>query len=76
MNPMNHPHRGGKGRAPIGKKTTIPWGYPAPERRSRKKKTNIVIVLFFIVVNRKTEKSNLGKWINTIIWKDFSSFFK
>jgi len=30
MNPVDHPHGGGEGRAPIGrKKPTTPWGYPA-----------------------------------------------
>nr|YP_010280483.1 ribosomal protein L2 [Patrinia monandra]UKG23315.1 ribosomal protein L2 [Patrinia monandra] len=38
MNPVDHPHGGGEGRAPIGrKKPTTPWGYPALGRRSRKK---------------------------------------
>ncbi|THU42149.1 hypothetical protein C4D60_Mb00t18240 [Musa balbisiana] len=51
MNPVDHPHGGGEGRAPIGrKKPTTPWGYPALGRRSRKE--NIVIVLFFVAVNR------------------------
>nr|WNE39511.1 ribosomal protein L2 [Amorphophallus konjac] len=39
MNPVDHPHGGGEGRAPIGRKRpTTPWGYPALGRRSRKKK--------------------------------------
>nr|QDA22345.1 ribosomal protein L2 [Berberis fortunei]UOH96472.1 ribosomal protein L2 [Berberis fortunei] len=39
MNPVDHPHGGGEGRAPIGrKKPTTPWGYPALGRRNRKKK--------------------------------------
>ncbi|RYR41188.1 hypothetical protein Ahy_A08g037580 [Arachis hypogaea] len=30
MNPVDHPHGGGEGRAPIGrKKPATPWGYPA-----------------------------------------------
>uniref|UniRef100_F6GT24 NAC domain-containing protein n=1 Tax=Vitis vinifera TaxID=29760 RepID=F6GT24_VITVI len=38
MNPVDHPHRSGEGRAPIGrKKPTTPWGYPALGRRSRKR---------------------------------------
>nr|YP_010463935.1 ribosomal protein L2 [Fedia cornucopiae]UUL71287.1 ribosomal protein L2 [Fedia cornucopiae] len=38
MNPVDHPHGGGEGRAPIGrKKPTTPWGYPALGRRTRKK---------------------------------------
>nr|YP_009353268.1 ribosomal protein L2 [Passiflora edulis]YP_009353284.1 ribosomal protein L2 [Passiflora edulis]APL97587.1 ribosomal protein L2 [Passiflora edulis]APL97603.1 ribosomal protein L2 [Passiflora edulis] len=39
MNPVDHPHGGGEGRAPIGrKKPATPWGYPALGRRSRKRK--------------------------------------
>nr|YP_010193490.1 ribosomal protein L2 [Zostera nigricaulis]YP_010193512.1 ribosomal protein L2 [Zostera nigricaulis]YP_010574307.1 ribosomal protein L2 [Zostera muelleri]YP_010574329.1 ribosomal protein L2 [Zostera muelleri]QZQ52710.1 ribosomal protein L2 [Zostera nigricaulis]QZQ52732.1 ribosomal protein L2 [Zostera nigricaulis]UZH94318.1 ribosomal protein L2 [Zostera muelleri]UZH94340.1 ribosomal protein L2 [Zostera muelleri]WNV62054.1 ribosomal protein L2 [Zostera muelleri] len=39
MNPVDHPHGGGEGRAPIGrKKPMTPWGYPTLGRRSRKKK--------------------------------------
>ncbi|KAL6496088.1 50S ribosomal protein [Orobanche hederae] len=38
MNPVDHPHGGGEGRAPIGRKKPItPWGYPALGRRSRKR---------------------------------------
>nr|YP_009633256.1 ribosomal protein L2 [Tolypanthus maclurei]QBS54591.1 ribosomal protein L2 [Tolypanthus maclurei] len=38
MNPVDHPHGGGEGRSPIGrKKPTTPWGYPALGRKSRKK---------------------------------------
>ncbi|CAL5181925.1 unnamed protein product [Lathyrus oleraceus] len=37
MNPVDHPHGGGEGRAPIGrKKPSTPWGYPALGRRTRK----------------------------------------
>ncbi|KAF7075382.1 hypothetical protein CFC21_080162 [Triticum aestivum] len=39
MNPVDHPHGGGEGKAPIGrKKHTTPWGYPALGRRTRKRK--------------------------------------
>ncbi|KAK9661301.1 hypothetical protein RND81_O140400 [Saponaria officinalis] len=38
MNPVDHPHGGGEGRAPIGRKNpTTPWGYPALGKRSRKR---------------------------------------
>ncbi|KAH1107484.1 hypothetical protein J1N35_011252 [Gossypium stocksii] len=44
MNPIYHPHGGGEGRAPIGrKKPATPWGYPALGIRSRKG-INIVII--------------------------------
>ena len=39
MNPVDHPHGGGEGRAPIGRKRpATPWGYPALGRRSIKRK--------------------------------------
>ena len=39
MNPVDHPHGCGEGRAPIGrKKPATPWGFPALGRRSRKRK--------------------------------------
>jgi large subunit ribosomal protein L2 len=38
MNPVDHPHGGGTGKASIGRnKPATPWGYPALGRRSRKK---------------------------------------
>nr|AKT73986.1 ribosomal protein L2 [Arachnitis uniflora] len=39
MNPVDHPHGGGEGRSPIGrKKPMTPWGHPALGKRSRKSK--------------------------------------
>ncbi|CAI9277891.1 unnamed protein product [Lactuca saligna] len=38
MNPIDHPHRGGEGRAQIGRKQpTTPWGYPILRKRSKKR---------------------------------------
>nr|AMM04622.1 ribosomal protein L2 [Monotropa hypopitys] len=38
MNPVDHPHGGGTGKSPIGRKNpTTPWGYPTLGIRSRKK---------------------------------------
>nr|YP_010006733.1 ribosomal protein L2 [Passiflora cerradensis]QNR05500.1 ribosomal protein L2 [Passiflora cerradensis] len=38
MNPVDHPHGGGVGKSPIGRKEpATPWGYPALGRRSRKR---------------------------------------
>ncbi|KAK9740445.1 hypothetical protein RND81_03G035700 [Saponaria officinalis] len=38
MNPVDHPHGGGEGTAPIGRKNpTTPLGYPALGKRSRKR---------------------------------------
>ena len=39
MNPNDHPHGGGEGRAPIGRKGPMtPWGKPALGLKTRKKK--------------------------------------
>ena len=39
MNPNDHPHGGGEGRAPIGRKAPdTPWGKPALGYKTRKKK--------------------------------------
>ncbi|MFV0246478.1 MAG: 50S ribosomal protein L2 [Mycoplasmatales bacterium] len=38
MNPVDHPHGGGEGRAPIGRKSPMtPWGKPALGLKTRKK---------------------------------------
>lgn len=38
MNPNDHPHGGGEGRSPIGRKHPVtPWGKPALGHRTRKK---------------------------------------
>ena len=37
MNPVDHPHGGGEGRAPIGRKSpATPWGKVALGSRTRK----------------------------------------
>jgi large subunit ribosomal protein L2 len=39
MNPNDHPHGGGEGRAPIGRKSPLsPWGKPTLGAKTRKKK--------------------------------------
>ncbi len=39
MNPVDHPHGGGEGRAPIGRSGPVsPWGQPALGFKTRKKK--------------------------------------
>lgn len=39
MNPNDHPHGGGEGRTPIGRKSPVtPWGKPALGYKTRKKK--------------------------------------
>ena len=47
MNPNDHPHGGGEGRAPIGRKGPVtPWGNPAVgyKTRNKKKASNSLIV--------------------------------
>jgi len=47
MNPVDHPHGGGEGRAPVGRKSPIsPWGKPTLGKKTRKKNhpTNKYIV--------------------------------
>ena len=47
MNPNDHPHGGGEGRTPIGRKAPLtPWGKPALGKKTRdtKKKSNELIV--------------------------------
>lgn len=47
MNPVDHPHGGGEGRAPIGRKSPMsPWGKPARgiKTRDSKKASNDLIV--------------------------------
>ncbi|CAN6440752.1 unnamed protein product [Victoria cruziana] len=46
MNPVNHPHGGGKERAPIGRKQpTTPWGYPTLGRSRKKNKYSDIVIL-------------------------------
>lgn len=53
MNPVDHPHGGGEGRTPIGrKKPSTPWGYTALGRISRKYKKYSDL---FIIRRRKTK---------------------
>ena len=47
MNPNDHPHGGGEGRAPVGRKSPMtPWGKPALglKTRKHKKASNKLIV--------------------------------
>lgn len=47
MNPVDHPHGGGEGRAPIGRSGPVtPWGKPAlgMKTRKRKKQSSALIV--------------------------------
>jgi large subunit ribosomal protein L2 len=45
MNPRDHPHGGGEGRAPIGGQPQTPWGKPALGQKTRRnKRTDKMIV--------------------------------
>jgi large subunit ribosomal protein L2 len=50
MNPADHPHGGGEGRAPIGGQPQTPWGKPTLGHRTRRNKTTQK----FIVRRRKS----------------------
>jgi len=53
MNPNDHPHGGGEGRAPIGRKQPMtPWGKPALGTKTRKKKKTSTK----FIVKRRNEK--------------------
>ena len=42
MNPVDHPHGGGEGKAPIGRPTPVtPWGQPTLGYKTRKKNKGI-----------------------------------
>nr|YP_010444269.1 ribosomal protein L2 [Fibrocapsa japonica]UTE95156.1 ribosomal protein L2 [Fibrocapsa japonica] len=46
MNPCDHPHGGGEGRSPIGrKKPYTPWGKPALGVKTRKKKYSDIFII-------------------------------
>ena len=45
MNPRDHPHGGGEGKAPIGGQPKTKWGKPAMGKRTRNnKRTDTMIV--------------------------------
>ena len=46
MNPNDHPHGGGEGRAPIGRSGPVtPWGKPALGYKTRKKKASDKLIV-------------------------------
>jgi large subunit ribosomal protein L2 len=52
MNPNDHPHGGGEGRAPIGRKGPVtPWGKPALGKKTRKNK----LASSKMIVRRRTK---------------------
>ena len=46
MNPVDHPHGGGEGKAPIGRKSPVtPWGKPTLGLKTRKKKASDKLII-------------------------------
>ncbi|MEN6520822.1 MAG: 50S ribosomal protein L2 [Armatimonadota bacterium] len=46
MNPRDHPHGGGEGKSPIGRKSpSTPWGKPALGHKTRKKKMSDKLII-------------------------------
>lgn len=58
MNPVDHPHGGGEGRAPIGRSGPVtPWGKPALGRKTRKKRK----LSNALIVRRRRKSSKRGR---------------
>lgn len=58
MNPVDHPHGGGEGRAPIGRPGPVtPWGKPALGAKTRKKKKPSSA----LIVRRRRKTSKRGR---------------
>jgi large subunit ribosomal protein L2 len=58
MNPVDHPHGGGEGRAPIGRPGPVtPWGKPALGYKTRKKKK----LSNRLIVRRRRRTSKRGR---------------
>ncbi|ASC74314.1 50S ribosomal protein L2 [Halomicronema hongdechloris C2206] len=58
MNPADHPHGGGEGRAPIGRSGPVtPWGKPALGYKTRKKKKTSDA----LIVRRRRRVSKRGR---------------
>lgn len=66
MNPVDHPHGGGEGRAPIGRKALQPLGVILHLEEEVEKGINIVIILLFVdVVNRKENENRISFFVFT-----------
>jgi large subunit ribosomal protein L2 len=58
MNPCDHPHGGGEGRAPIGRSGPVtPWGKPALGKKTRNKKK----LSSSLIVRRRRKSSKRGR---------------
>ena len=45
MNPRDHPHGGGEGKAPIGGQPQTPWGKPAMGFKTRRRKLGKELII-------------------------------
>lgn len=45
MNPRDHPHGGGEGKAPIGGQPQTPWGKPAMGKKTRRRKATSKFII-------------------------------
>jgi large subunit ribosomal protein L2 len=46
MNPVDHPHGGGEGKAPVGRPGPVsPWGKPTLGKRTRTKKASDRLII-------------------------------
>jgi large subunit ribosomal protein L2 len=58
MNPVDHPHGGGEGRAPIGRNAPVtPWGKPALGKKTRNKRK----LSSRLIVRRRRKSSKRGR---------------
>ncbi|MBD2042370.1 50S ribosomal protein L2 [Microcoleus sp. FACHB-672] len=58
MNPVDHPHGGGEGKAPIGRSGPVtPWGKPALGAKTRKRKKQSSA----LIVRRRRKSSKRGR---------------
>ncbi|NET49440.1 MAG: 50S ribosomal protein L2, partial [Merismopedia sp. SIO2A8] len=58
MNPCDHPHGGGEGRAPIGRSGPVtPWGKPALGKKTRKTRK----ASDSLIVRRRRKSSKRGR---------------
>ncbi len=58
MNPVDHPHGGGEGRAPIGRPGPVtPWGKPTLGAKTRKKKK----ASSALIIRRRRKSSKRGR---------------
>ena len=59
MNPNDHPHGGGEGRAPIGRKGPVtPWGKPALGLKTRKNKK----ASDKLIVSKRKKQESVFRW--------------